>query len=92
MLSMARGLLGDNDILMVDEPSEGLSPMIVDEIAAALREAAEESALLIIEQSLPLALDLADRYYMIDNGQVVNEGETEGLDEESEELMEYLSV
>lgn len=92
MLSMARGLLGDNDLLMVDEPSEGLSPMIVDEISAALQDAADGSALLIIEQSLPLALELADRYYMIDDGRVVSEGKTEGLDEDSEELMEYLSV
>lgn len=92
MLAMARGLIGDNDLLMVDEPSEGLSPIVVEEIVAALEQAREESSLLIIEQSLPLALELTDRYYLIDNGRVVAQGETEGLDEESEELMEHLRV
>lgn len=92
MLAMARGLLGDNDLLMVDEPSEGLSPMVVQEIIDALEEGAEESSMLVIEQNLSLALDLADRYYLLDNGKVVSQGETEGLDEESEELMEHLRV
>jgi len=92
MLAMARGLIGDNDLLMVDEPSEGLSPIVVEEIIEALVDAAEDTSLLIIEQSLSLALDLADRYYLLDNGQVVAKGVTEGLDEESEELMEHLRV
>lgn len=92
MLATARGLIGDNDLLMIDEPSEGLSPIVVEEIVEAIEDAAQDSSLLIIEQSLSLALDLADRYYMLDNGQVVAKGDTEGLDEESEELMEHLRV
>lgn len=92
MLAMARGLIGDNDLLLVDEPSEGLSPIVVEEITDALEKASEDTSLVIIEQSLSLALELADRYYLIDNGRVVAQGETEGLDEESEELMEHLRV
>jgi branched-chain amino acid transport system ATP-binding protein len=92
MLALARGLIGDNELLMVDEPSEGLSPRVVRGIVDALEEAAEESSILVIEQNLSLALDLADRYYLLDNGEVVSQGETKGLDEESEELMEYLRV
>jgi len=92
MLAMARALIGSNDLILVDEPSEGLSPIVVEEITGALADAAEDTALLIIEQSLPLALDLADRYYLIDNGMVVAQGETEGLDEDSEELTKHLRV
>ena len=92
MLAMARGLIGDNDLLLVDEPSEGLSPIVVEEITDALEKASEDTSLVIIEQSLSLALELADRYYLLDNGRVVAQGETEGLDEESEELMEHLRV
>jgi branched-chain amino acid transport system ATP-binding protein len=92
MLAMARGLIGDNDLLLVDEPSEGLSPIVVEEITDALQKASEDTSLVIIEQSLSLALELADRYYLLDNGRVVAQGETEGLDEESEELMEHLRV
>jgi branched-chain amino acid transport system ATP-binding protein len=92
MLALARCLIGDNDLLMVDEPSEGLSPRVAGDIVDAIEEAAEEAAVLVIEQNLSLALSIADRYYLLDNGRVVSHGETEGLDEESEELMEYLRV
>jgi branched-chain amino acid transport system ATP-binding protein len=92
MLALARGLVGDNDLLMVDEPSEGLSPKVAGDIMNALEDAAEDSSLLVIEQNLSVALDLADRYYLLDNGEVVSQGETEGLDEDSEELMEHLRV
>lgn len=92
MLALARGLVGDNDLLMVDEPSEGLSPKVAGDIMNALEDAAEDSSLLVIEQNLSVAFDLADRYYMLDNGEVVSQGETEGLDEDPEELMEHLRV
>ncbi len=92
MLAMARGLIGGNDLLLVDEPSEGLSPIVVEEITGALKKAKEDTALVVIEQSLPLALELADRYYILDRGMVVAQGETEGLDEESEEILEHLRV
>lgn len=92
MLAMARGLIGDNDLLLVDEPTEGLSPIVVEEITAALERASEDTSVVVIEQSLSLALELADRYYLLDNGRVVAQGETEGLTEDSEELMEHLRV
>lgn len=92
MLAMARGLIGDNDLLMVDEPSEGLAPKLVKMMVEAMLDAAEDSSLLVIEQNLSLALDLADRYYLLDNGEVVSKGSTEGLDEDSPELMEHLRV
>lgn len=92
MLALARGLVGDNDLLMVDEPSEGLSPKVAGDIMNALEDAAEDCSLLVIEQNLSVALNLADRYYLLDNGEIVSQGETEGLDEDSEELMEHLRV
>jgi len=92
MLAMARGLIGDNDLLLVDEPSEGLSPIVVEEITGALETASEDTSMVVIEQSLSLALELADRYYLLDNGMVVAQGETEGLDEESEEILQHLRV
>lgn len=92
MLAMARGLIGDNDLLLVDEPSEGLSPIVVEEITGALEKASEDTSMVVIEQSLSLALELADRYYLLDNGRVVAQGETEGLDDESEEILQHLRV
>jgi branched-chain amino acid transport system ATP-binding protein len=92
MLAIARGLVGDNDLLLVDEPSEGLAPQIVEAVADALRNAAENTTLLLVEQNLPLALDLADRFYLLDNGQVVEQGETADVSADDTDLTRYLSA
>ena len=92
MLAIARGLVGDTDLLLVDEPSEGLAPQIVQRVADALARAAEETTVLLVEQNLPLALDLADRYYVLDNGQVVDGGATADVSADDEELRGYLSA
>jgi branched-chain amino acid transport system ATP-binding protein len=92
MLAVARGLVGGNDLLLVDEPSEGLAPMIVDAVAEALADAAREATILLVEQNLPLALDLADRFYVVDHGTVVDTGDADAVDADSERLRRYLSA
>ena len=92
MLAIARGLVGDNDLLLVDEPSEGLAPMVVEAVADALYDVASEASLLLVEQNFPLAMDLADRFYLLDNGQVVESGETDGVTADDERIRRYLSA
>jgi branched-chain amino acid transport system ATP-binding protein len=94
MLAIARGLVGDNDLLLVDEPSEGLAPLIVEDVADALRRVSEsgEATLLLVEQNFPLAMDLADRFYLIDHGRVVESGSTEGLTSDDERVAKYLGA
>lgn len=92
MLAIARGLVGENDLLLVDEPSEGLAPLIVEAVGEALREAATDTTVLLVEQNLPLALDLADRFYVLDHGQVVDSGETSEVSTGSDRLRRYLSA
>lgn len=92
MLAVARGLVGDNDLLLVDEPSEGLAPMIVEAVAEALREVSRDATVLLVEQNLPLALDLADRFYVVDQGRVVDSGRTEEVAADSQRLRRYLSA
>lgn len=92
MLAIARGLVGDNDLLLVDEPSEGLAPQIVETVADALRDAAQEATLLLVEQNLRLAMDLADHFYILDNGQVVEQGATNDVSADDERLRGYLSA
>jgi branched-chain amino acid transport system ATP-binding protein len=92
MLAIARGLVGDNDLLLVDEPSEGLAPLIVEAVAEALQRAAEETTILLVEQNLPLALDLSDRFYVLDNGQVVESGDATEASADDERLRRFLSA
>ncbi|MHC3438490.1 ABC transporter ATP-binding protein [Natrialbaceae archaeon A-gly3] len=92
MLSIARGMVGDNDLLLVDEPSEGLAPMIVEQVVAALEEASAETTMVLVEQNFPLAMDLADRFYLLDHGTVVESGSTEGVTAEDERIRRYLSA
>ncbi len=92
MLAIARGLAGDNKLLLVDEPSEGLAPQIVETVAESLRQVAEDTTVLLVEQNFPLAMDLADRFYLIDHGQVVEQGSTEAVSRDDERIRRYLSA
>lgn len=92
MLAIARGLVGDNDLLLVDEPSEGLAPQIVADVGEALLKASQQIPILLVEQKLSLALDLADRFYVMDHGEIVMEGDTDEYSAEDEELRRRLSA
>jgi len=92
MLAIARGLVGDNDLLLVDEPSEGLAPKIVTDVGEALLAASESIPILLVEQKLGLALDLADRFYVMDNGTIVESGDTSEVGVDDERLRRYLSA
>ena len=92
MLAIARGLVGENDLLLVDEPSEGLAPKIVTDVGKALLDAAADQSILLVEQKLGLALDLADRFYVMDHGTIIDEGDTADVTPEDERLRRYLSA
>jgi amino acid/amide ABC transporter ATP-binding protein 2, HAAT family (TC 3.A.1.4.-) len=92
MLAIARGLVGDNDLLLVDEPSEGLAPKIVTDVGEALLAASESIPILLVEQKLGLALDLADRFYVMDHGTIVESGDTSEVGVDDERLRRYLSA
>jgi branched-chain amino acid transport system ATP-binding protein len=75
MLSIARALLVNPKLLILDEPSQGLAPLITREvfrIVAQMR--AEGIAVLLVEQNVRMSLEIADRAYVLDNGQVVYSG------------------
>ena len=92
MLAIARGLVGENDLLLVDEPSEGLAPQIVQAVVDALREVGRETTMLLVEQNFPMAMDLADRFYLLDHGEVVASGDTEDVSRDDELIRRYLSA
>ncbi|RQG99407.1 ABC transporter ATP-binding protein [Natrarchaeobius oligotrophus] len=93
MLSIARTLrLPNVELLMLDEPSEGLAPQIVETVMNAIETiAAEGTTVLLIEQNVQAALELADRGYVLDMGSIVYEGTAEELRNE-DDLDQYLTV
>ncbi|WP_420224933.1 ABC transporter ATP-binding protein [Pigmentiphaga litoralis] len=77
MLAVARVLLGKPRLLLIDEPTEGLAPMVVDELFSVMRQVKEQGqAILLVEQNVSRALTLCDRFYALERGRVVAEGST----------------
>ncbi len=79
MLSIARVLLNGWPLLLVDEPSKGLAPKLVTQLAEALERIAQHATILLVEQNLAVVTRLAERIVVLDHGEVVHEGETTDL-------------
>jgi branched-chain amino acid transport system ATP-binding protein len=93
MLSIARALMLNPDILLLDEPSEGLAPMIVQQIVDVLtRLKSEGLAILLVEQNLRAALALGDRHYVMNKGEICFTGNSSELEGNDDVLRNYLSV
>lgn len=93
MLAIGRSLMTNPDLLILDEPSEGLAPVIVDDLVDILDEiSGEEAAVLLIEQNTEIAMELADQHYIIETGQNRFYGTTTELMENEEVLETALGV
>jgi branched-chain amino acid transport system ATP-binding protein len=74
MVAIARALLNENPVLLVDEPTKGLAPLLVTEVAAALERAAELATVLLVEQNLAVVERVAQQVVVLDGGRVVHTG------------------
>jgi branched-chain amino acid transport system ATP-binding protein len=93
MLAIARALVQETRVLLLDEPTEGLAPLIVREVESVIREIkAAGLTTLLVEQNLYSALAVADRCYVLDQGEIVYEGTPDQLRSNDEILRKYLHV
>lgn len=93
MLAIARALIRDPKIVLLDEPFEGLAPVIVRDLVNACRElAAAGQTIVLVEQNLAATLALSDRVYIVNNGHIVHEGPAKELKAQPEILQRYLGV
>jgi branched-chain amino acid transport system ATP-binding protein len=92
MLAIARALVADNRLLLIDEPSEGLAPIIIEGIVAALRRLSEQITILLVEQNFRMASQLADHYYILDDGQSVHSGRMADLVGDQATITKYLGA
>jgi branched-chain amino acid transport system ATP-binding protein len=93
MLAIARAMIAKPDLIMLDEPSEGIMPVLVDEMFELFRKMKSEgTTILLVEQNVELALDIADRAYVLDQGSVVHHDTAAALLADEEIKERYCSV
>jgi len=93
MLCMCRTLMGDPELIMIDEPTEGLAPKVVEQIGVLLQEIASRGvSILLVEQKLSIALKISSRLYVMGHGKIVYEGTPQSLLEAHDVRAEWLEV
>jgi len=93
MLTLCRTLMGDPDLIMIDEPTEGLAPKIVELVAQYLKELERRGiSILLVEQKLAIALDISSRVYVMGHGHIVFEGTPADLRSNAQIRKEWLEV
>ncbi|HLG71243.1 MAG TPA: ABC transporter ATP-binding protein [Chloroflexota bacterium] len=93
MLAIARALLMNPSLILMDEPSEGLAPLIVREIGRIIKEVKNEGlSVLLVEQNLALGLSVADRCYVLNKGRIVYESSPDELRQNEQVKHQYLGV
>jgi branched-chain amino acid transport system ATP-binding protein len=92
MLAIARALVPENRLLLIDEPSEGLAPVIIESLMHAIRTLAQQTTILLVEQNFIVARHLADRYTIIEEGSNVHAGEMSTLSQDQALIHRYLGA
>lgn len=92
MLAIARALVPDNQLLLIDEPSEGLAPVIIESMMSAIRELSKDSTIILVEQNFLVASQLAEYYVIIEEGRSVKDGKMKDLVADKAAIHRYLGA
>lgn len=92
MLAIARALVADNRLLLIDEPSEGLAPVIIEHMMKAIRELSKDSTVILVEQNFLVASQLAEYYVIIEEGRSVQQGRMKDLVNDKAAIHRYLGA
>jgi branched-chain amino acid transport system ATP-binding protein len=92
MLAIARALVADNKLLLIDEPSEGLAPVIIEHMIKAIRELSKDSTVILVEQNFLVASQLAEYYVIIEEGRSVQQGKMKDLSHDKAAIHRYLGA
>ncbi len=92
MLAIARALVPDNKLLLIDEPSNGLAPVLIEQMMEAIRGLSATTTVLLVEQNFIMASQLAQAYYILDDGQTVHSGAMADLVKDKALIHRYLGA
>ncbi len=92
MLAIARALVADNRLLLIDEPTEGLAPVIIEQLILAIRQLSAETTILLVEQNFIVASQLAEEYVIIEEGKSVKSGKMADLVKDEAAIHRYLGA
>lgn len=92
MLAIARALVADNQLLLIDEPSEGLAPVLIEQLMKAIKQLSAESSVILVEQNFLVASKLAEHYVIIEEGRSVKHGKMKDLVDDKATIHRYLGA
>lgn len=92
MLSIARAYVNDNELLLIDEPSKGLAPIVVEKVMESILQMRDQTTIVLVEQNFMMASTIGDCFYIIDDGRTVSNGSMKQLKEDEEMKRKYLGI
>jgi branched-chain amino acid transport system ATP-binding protein len=92
MLSIARAYVNDNELLLIDEPSKGLAPIVVEKVMESILQMKDQTTIVLVEQNFMMASTIGDCFYIIDDGITVSTGPMKQLKEDEEMKRKYLGI
>ena len=92
MLAIARALVAENSLLLIDEPSEGLAPVLIEQLMKAIKTLAKTSTIVLVEQNFLVASQLAKYYMIVEEGRSVRSGQMKDLVDDRDTIQKYLGA